>query len=109
MARGKKTKNQAEAEPTTPDTPVQNTEETTKVSKRFYFYDYIAVAVFFCVFMLIQKQVTWWFMNPDPNMMVEKSALDFFFNTMMVGFVFVVVLVWLHDFFYRDVESDDTT
>lgn len=110
MARGKKSRKSDTIVSSSVETNSGNVVEKTgdATARRFHWYDYIVVAVFFVVFMYIQKYFTLWFIGGD-ELTLEKHALDFFFDTLWKGFLIVAALVWLHDYFYRDPEDDKAT
>lgn len=116
MARGKKSKSTVgtKQQPSKPDKQTQDdlpkgkTQPVETKKNRYAFYDYLFVAVFFVVFMYVQKYIALWILGSGDSQ-VEKLSLDFFFDTMWKGFVVVVLLVWLHDFFFPHGEAEDTT
>lgn len=77
--------------------------------RRFYWYDYLAVSLIFVAFAYLQKFVTMQYLGSYDfeSLAFESMAVDFFFDTLWKGFLVVALLVWLHDFFYRDVEDQD--
>lgn len=81
-----------------------------KPSRRFYWWDYLAVGVFIVVFCELQKYVALWIVGAEEptvtTVSVESSSLDFFFGSIWKGFLVVLILVWLYDYFYHDVEED---
>lgn len=107
MARGKK----GRASVVTTQAPVetQRTESVRKeprVRGRFSILDYVFVCIFFIAFCYLQKYVAIKFLaGPE---MLEKMSLDFFFDTLWKGFIIIVILVGLHDFFYQSVEEEES-
>ncbi|MBZ0256582.1 hypothetical protein K8I31_11000 [bacterium] len=111
MARGKKSRKTTDVPLTPAPEPRPKEKATGVMNRRFYFYDYIVVSIFFIIFSYVQKFVTMKFLGSggQDNLEFEKIAVDFFFDTLWKGFLVVAFLVWLHDFFYRDVEDDNAT
>ncbi|MDP8243515.1 MAG: hypothetical protein P9L94_05485 [Candidatus Hinthialibacter antarcticus] len=111
MARGKKSRKTTETPPPASVARPQEVEKKGVVHRRFYFYDYIVVSIFFVAFAYLQKFVTMKFLGNSglDDLKFEKIAVDFFFDTLWKGFLVVALLVFLHDFFYRDVEDDNAT
>lgn len=112
MARGKKGRKtaahaQALTEPRSTDTPIE--ESASGSRKRFTILDYLVVCIFFIAFCYLQKYVALYLLDVlDSKSSLERAALDFFFDTLWKGFIIIAILVGLHDFFYKDVEEEDT-
>lgn len=111
MARGKKSRNTTVIPQPAPDVRPKEPQKKGVIHRRFYFYDYIVVSLFFVAFAYLQKFVTMKFLGSSglEDLKFEKIAVDFFFDTLWKGFLVVALLVFLHDFFYRDVEDDNAT
>ena len=107
MARGKKGRKSAATAPASAEPRRAESRETPpRGERRFTLLDYVVVCVFFIAFCYLQKFVALKVLHGSE---VEKLSLNFFFDTMWKGFVIVAFLVWLHDYFYRDVEEENTT
>ncbi|RJP26307.1 MAG: hypothetical protein C4527_15630 [Candidatus Omnitrophota bacterium] len=78
-------------------------EKNTGRRQRFAFWEYVLVCIFFILFCYLQKYVAFKILRGAE---LEELALNFFFDTLWKGFVIVALLVWLHDFFYKDVEDN---
>ncbi len=111
MARGKKSRKTTAAPQPAPEPRPQEKTKKGVINRRFYFYDYIVVSVFFVAFAYLQKYVTMWFLGNSglDDLQYEQTAVNFFFDTLWKGFLVVALLVFLHDFFYRDTEDDNAT
>ncbi len=110
MARGKKgRKTAANAQTLTEPRSVDTAAElmVSRSRKRFSILDYLLVCIFFIVFCYLQKYVAMYFLGVQQNSL-EGNALNFFFDTLWKGFIIVTILVGLHDFFYQDVEEEDS-
>lgn len=112
MARGKKAKKQKAvdvAQNESPDSIVSSKKSETKSSRRFYWYDYIVVGLFFVVFCVIQQWFAAWFIGAEDGITrgnVEVEAINFIYGTMWKCFLIVLLLVWLYDYFYHETEQD---
>lgn len=103
MVRGKKSR---KSELST--VSAEGTKSLQRPVWRFSFIDYAVVSVFFIIFCYLQKYVAlYWFGVLNRPNSFESTALDFFFDTMWIGFVIVAFLTWLHDFIYRDAEEEE--
>ncbi len=104
MVRGKKgRKSVANVQEIQEPRDTNNIKSNSNSRRRFAFWEYLLVCIFFVVFCYIQKFVAVKLLHGTE---LERMSLDFFFDTLWKGFVIVAFLVWLHDYFYRDVEEE---
>jgi len=111
MAREKKGRKSVAGGPSSPEPhPNPSAEPSTGPKNRFSAWDYVLVCIFFIAFCYIQKFVALKMLGvgETEGVSVERLSLNFFFDTLWKGFVIVTFLVWLHDFFYPDIEEEDT-
>lgn len=112
MARGKKAKKQKAvdvAQNETPDSIVSGKKKETQKTRRFYWYDYIAVGIFFILFCMLQQWFAAWFIVAEDTLTrsnIEVDAINFIYGTMWKCFIIVLILVWLYDYFYHESEDD---
>ena len=114
MARGKKGRKvkpeSVAAEKTAHSVTTAESTENHK-TRRFYWWDYVCVGLFFVAFCELQKHFGVWMIGADDTITksnVEVSALNFLYGTMWKGFLVVLLLVWIYDYFYHDAEEDTT-
>ncbi len=118
MARGKQSRKsdlptQTQSDSLSTGAQIRASELQSNGSKsfkhNFSFLDYAIVCVFFIAFCYLQKFVALtWFGVESVEPSIEGISLQFFFDTMWKGFVIVALLAWLHDFFYKEPEEEDT-
>jgi len=112
MARGKKGKKQK-----ADDVALHGTAEAVfsakrqekQVERRFRWWDYIVIGIFFVAFCEFQIFVASRLIGAQDDVTksnVEYDALSFLYGTMWKCFLIVLVLVWLYDYFYRETEQD---
>lgn len=112
MARGKKGKKQKADDGSileSPGTTLSFNKPDNVVERRFQWWDYIVIGLFFVVFCEIQKYFAAWLIGAQDDVTrsnVEYDALNFLYGTMWKSFLIVLVLVWLYDYFYRETEQD---
>lgn len=107
MTRGKKGRLSVTDSQAAKETPLKE-ESTPKAPRsrgRFSILDYVFVTVFFIIFMYIQKYVALKMLGSGG---IEQLSLNFFFDTLWKGFLIIIVLVGLHDFFYKGIEEEDS-
>jgi magnesium-transporting ATPase (P-type) len=88
----------------------EKTSDQPRSSWKFSFVDYLVVSIFFVIFCYLQKYAAYyWFgvLDKSQTNTYERLALDFFFNTMCIGFVIVAFLTWLHDLVYSDADEEE--
>ncbi len=124
MARGKKGRKSASViQPTPKPQNTKKVETPSTPRRKFAFWEYLVVCLFFIVFCYVQKYFALIMLVGWDNTLtiikqgaedvhigighIEKLSLDFFFDTLWKGFIIVSILVWLHDLFYRDVEAKE--
>ena len=118
MVRGKKSRKSELPTQTQSESPSTGANKTASGSSQndsigfkhnFSSLDYVIVCVFFIVFCYLQKFVALtWFGVESTEPSIESISLTFFFDTMWKGFIIVALLAWLHDFFYKEPEEEDT-
>ncbi len=105
MVRGKKGRKSVANNQETQVSRDSNTQKPKNGSiQRFSFWEYLLVCIFFIAFCYLQKFIAFKMLRGTE---VESMSLNFFFDTLWKGFVIVALLVWLHDYFYRDVEEEE--
>ncbi len=115
MSRGKKGKKSVRsaplpAEPQKTERKKKRTEDAQR--NRFSFLDYLFISAFFVVFCYIQKFVASWLLKTEVSgdlRSLDENALNFFFDTMWIGFLIVAILVAIHDFFYQSEEEEESS
>ncbi len=114
MARGKKGKKSkaidvASQEAVETESSFKRKEQQS--SRRFRWWDYVVIGLFFVIFCEVQQYFAAWFIGAEDNVTrgnVEMEALNFLYGTMWKSFLVVLVLVWAYDYFYHDSEQDTT-
>lgn len=89
---------------------LQAAESVARPERRFYWWDYVLVGIFVVLFCQLQYYIAVWMIGGEEGQIlqtsIEENSLNFFFGTIWKGFLVVLVLVWLYDYFYHDAEED---
>lgn len=110
MARGKKGRRLRTNVSNEPQASREAVSAVRAPEQRFQWWDYAIVGVFVVLFCQLQYHVAVWMVGAEQSgftqSSIEETSLGFFFGTIWKGFLVVLLLVWLYDYFYNDAEED---